>query len=150
MLERIKTDLELEAVALHPADLANQSDTYLPISSQSIEQILRELLRNAKKFHPQQVPNMEIRISRVEQGVRFQICDDGQILSPDQLVKMWTPYYQAEKFFSGQIPGMGLGLATIAGMIWSIGGTCTAYNRAHEPGLVVELVIPAQNGDPTP
>jgi two-component system cell cycle response regulator len=150
MLERIKTDLELETVELYPADLANQSDTYLPISNQSIEQILRELLRNAKKFHPQQVPNIEIRISRVEQGVRFQICDDGQILSPDQLAKMWTPYYQAEKFFSGQIPGMGLGLATIAGMIWSIGGTCTAYNRTNEPGLVIELVIPTQNDDPAP
>jgi K+-sensing histidine kinase KdpD len=73
--------------------------------------------------------------------------DDGTTLSPEQLVKVWTPYYQAEKGFSGSVPGMGLGLAMIASLLWSVGGTYSMTNREPGPGVVVELVIPLAQQD---
>jgi two-component system cell cycle response regulator len=62
-------------------------------------------------------------------------------LTPEQLDQAWTPYYQGEKHFTGEVPGMGLGLATIATIIWGVGGICRIANRADRPGVVVELTV---------
>jgi K+-sensing histidine kinase KdpD len=59
------------------------------------------------------------------------------------LARLWTPYYQVEKDFTGAVPGMGLGLPIVATIIWRAGGTAHAYNREDQPGLVVELTLPA-------
>jgi nitrogen fixation/metabolism regulation signal transduction histidine kinase len=55
---------------------------------------------------------------------------------------VWSPYYQDEKYFTGQMPGMGLGLAMVAAIVWGVGGTCRIHNREQGPGVVVELVLP--------
>ena len=56
---------------------------------------------------------------------------------------MWTPYYQAEKLFTGEVRGMGLGLAMVASLVWEAGGSCRMFNRADGPGITVELLLPA-------
>lgn len=119
----------------------------IPLSAQVVELILQELLQNAQKFHPQQSPNLEIVLSNSAGKLRLQIIDDGQTLSAAQLARLWAPYYQAERGFSGQLPGMGLGLSTVASFVWNVGGTCRAYNRPVGPGLIVELQIPLINKD---
>ncbi len=134
------------AVSSRPA-LLNLTNTItgqsiVPLSAQVIELILEELFQNAQKFHPQQSPKVEITLSETSHQLRIQVADDGQTLSADQLARLWTPYYQAERGFSGQLPGMGLGLSTVASFVWNVGGTCRAYNRAAGPGIVVDLLIP--------
>jgi nitrogen fixation/metabolism regulation signal transduction histidine kinase len=57
---------------------------------------------------------------------------------------MWTPYSQGEKSFTGEAKGMGLGLAAVAAMVWEVGGTCRARNRADGPGVTIELVLPLE------
>lgn len=141
IVEKLETDLELPSINISYTDLENPEDIFLPLSYQTFEQILWELCENAKKFHPKQTPILEIKLSKAGEMVRIQILDDGLSLSPDQLLKLWTPYYQAEKYFSGQVRGMGLGLPTVASMIWSVGGTCRAYNRPDRSGFIIELVI---------
>jgi len=119
-------------------------DAYAPFSRQALELVLWELLENAKKFHPRRSPTVEVKLSPGAEGVRLQIGDDGATLSPDQLVRMWTPYYQAESGFSGTVPGMGLGLAMVAALVWRVGGTCRARNREAGAGIVVELSFPVE------
>ncbi len=143
MIDSIKATLELEAINIQ-INIETLAETVIPLSEQALEQILRELLNNSKKFHPQNNPKLELILSIVPDGVRLQICDDGLTLSPQQLDKMWVPYYQAEKYFSGQVPGMGLGLSMVVSTIWSVGGTCHAYNQPNGPGLIVELTLPPQ------
>ena len=55
---------------------------------------------------------------------------------------MWIPYYQGEKYLTGEESGMGLGLAMVAVLVWGIGGNCQAYNREEQPGLIIELRLP--------
>ena len=69
------------------------------------------------------------------------------ILTPEQMLKVWTPYYQGEKYFTGEIPGMGLGLSMVAYLVWSAGGRCRAYNRAEGTGVTVELILGLAEGD---
>lgn len=111
---------------------------------QALEVVLRELLENAKKFHPQHTPSVEILMlcSGAHEAL-IQVRDDGITLTPEQLSRAWTPYYQGEKYFTGEVEGMGLGLPMVASLIWSIGGVCSLRNRQEGPGLIVELRIPA-------
>ena len=115
----------------------------LPISTAQVDVILRELFTNARKFHPQQQPHLSLRVQRnPEQQIVIEISDDGVWLPPETLDQVWKPFYQVEKQFTGQISGMGLGLAMIARVLWSIGGNCWLENRRDTPGIVVVLQIP--------
>jgi two-component system cell cycle response regulator len=137
----------VKSISTSFAGPGNLDDVYVAISPQAMEMILEELFENAGKFHPEQSPALEIKMSGAPDGVRIQVCDDGLTLSPDQLAKMWTPYYQVEKYFSGEVPGMGLGLPMVASLVWGVGGTCRAYSREDGPGIVVELVLPLAKGE---
>jgi CheY-like chemotaxis protein len=123
----------------------NLRDAQARLSRRALEMALWEILENAKKFHPRQSPIIKIQVSRFGRDqVSLQIRDDGQSLSPEQLAQIWTPYYQGEKYFTGQVPGMGVGLSVVASIVWSVGGTCQARNREDGPGVVVELALPME------
>lgn len=117
----------------------------LVLSGQAVEVILREILENAKKFHPTLSPHIDVLISRAQdQKICIAIQDDGINLSPEQLEQVWLPYYQAEKEFTGEVKGMGLGLSTVATLLWEVRGKCLMINRVDRPGVIVELYIPQE------
>jgi len=143
----ITSDLQLKSTKVISENISDPENIYVAISKRALELILWELLENTRKFHPAGTPTVEVRLSAVPAGIRLQVCDDGVTLSPNQLANMWAPYYQGEKHFTGELSGMGLGLPTVASLVWSAGGTCRAYNREEEPGVVVELVLPLGKND---
>jgi signal transduction histidine kinase len=141
MVAQISADLGLKSVTVSGQE--GLDDARVVLSQQTVELMLLEILENAKKFHPQQAPTVEVLISRSSVNeISIQICDDGLTLSPEQLAQVWTPYYQGEKYFTGGAAGMGLGLPLVASLVWGVGGTCRIYNRGEGPGVVVELVLP--------
>jgi two-component system, cell cycle response regulator len=112
----------------------------------TMELILGELLENAKKFHPRHTPIVEVLVAKKQiETICIQVRDDGVTLTPEQLAQAWTPYYQGEKYFTGEVAGMGLGLAQVATIIWAVGGTCRIANRNDRPGVVVELTVPVSS-----
>lgn len=119
----------------------------LLISHPALESIFTELLENAKKFHPGHAPTITVSVQRTKtpvgvEAVQISVMDDGITLSPIQLDKMWIPYYQGEQKFTGEVPGMGLGLSLVRSLMWQVGGTCSVNNRADCPGVKVDLVLP--------
>jgi two-component system cell cycle response regulator len=114
----------------------------LAISHGALGLILAELLANARKFHPAHCPTIAIAVTHAGGNIALCVCDDGAWLAPEQLARVWLPYYQGERYFTGQVPGMGLGLAMVASIIWRAGGACEIRNRAERPGVEVELTIP--------
>lgn len=121
----------------------NLEQARLTISGRVMELILWELLENARKFHPKQSPTVEVSVARAEERtIRLQVRDDGVTLAPDQLAHVWAPYVQGEKHFTGETPGMGLGLAMVAALVWQVKGRASLTNRADGPGVVVELTLP--------
>ena len=141
LVARIADELLLQNIEVVISD--SLVDVALLPSQWSIELMMWEILENTQKFHPHHTPTVTIDVSRVGvQQVRILVTDDGLTLSPDQLVRMWMPYYQADKYSTGQISGMGLGLSLVATQVWGVGGTCRSYNREDAPGIVVELVLP--------
>jgi len=115
----------------------------ITLARHSLEVVLRELLENARKFHPFHSPAVEVALALAgPRSLRLTIRDDGVGLSPDQLARAWRPYYQGEKSFTGQIDGMGLGLPLVARIVLAVGGGYAIANRADGPGAVVELSLP--------
>ncbi len=114
----------------------------LAISRHGLTLILGELIENAHKFNPRQDPAIEIAVAPNHNAIKLHVRDDGLSLAPDQLARVWLPYYQGERFFTGQVPGMGLGLPMVASLLWRIGGSCRISNREPGPGVDVEICIP--------
>lgn len=150
LVAEISASLGLESVTV--VDHADLHDAQVGLAQQAIELIMWEILENARKFHPRQAPTIEIMVLHPRpDAICIRICDDGVTLAPDQLVHAWTPYYQGEKFFTGQVNGMGLGLAMVSTLVWGVGGTRRLINREPGPGIIVELTLPLslQNGKGT-
>ena len=142
IVAEIKASLELETLQLHSSAAQEPIAGDLAISRHGLRLILGELLENARKFHPRRHPAIEISVARDQNEIAIHVRDDGVSLAPDQLERVWMPYYQGERYFTGQVPGMGLGLPMVAGLLWRVGGSCLIGNREPGPGVDVEIRIP--------
>ncbi|MBN2003276.1 MAG: response regulator [Anaerolineae bacterium] len=142
VISETKTELDIENIQTRYTGWEDPAAVLIKLSRQGLKLILGELLGNAKKFHPEKSPIIEVNILKFDAGVCIQVQDNGATLAPDQLAMMWMPYYQADKYFTGQVAGSGLGLAVVASLVWNAGGTCHARNRDPGAGVIVELVLP--------
>ncbi len=145
MLNQMSKELSLQPVALHIRD-ENSVSLSVNLSMVAMQIIFWEVLENARKFHPQLAPNMEVFLLQPTPGkMQILIRDDGVNIPPDQLARVWVPYYQAEEAFTGEVSGMGLGLATVATLVWGAGGQIHLYNREDQPGIIVDLILPLES-----
>jgi DNA-binding response OmpR family regulator/anti-sigma regulatory factor (Ser/Thr protein kinase) len=139
MIYEVASTLQLEKVTVE-SDVPMGMN--LLLSPREIESIFFELLENSKKFHPKHQPT--VTVGATLHGERFvlYVQDDGVHLSPDQLNRVWLPYYQGERYFTGEVQGMGLGLPLVASLVWEHGGDCRIINRDDAPGVEVHLHVP--------
>jgi two-component system cell cycle response regulator len=147
MVSSLAKKLKLEKVAVMvPAPLQEKR---LTIAERALETILWEILENAKKFHPQQAPQLDVIVTtdlQNPQVIQLQVRDDGISLSPEQVKWAMMPYTQSEKYFTGEEHGMGLGLSVVSTLVWQAGGSARLFNRIDQLGVVVELVLPLADG----
>ena len=146
VVEKAAEDMGLSQVSVLIGDGLELKQVILPL--QSMEVLFWEIMGNSLKFHPTGTPAITVEAFTTDsQRITFRISDDGMTLSPRQLSIAWLPYYQGEKDFTGEAPGMGLGLSTVSAIVWGVGGACRLMNRKGGPGVIVELAIPEVNAD---
>ena len=133
---------ELTLTTLHVSEACDMAAHRLTVTSNTVELLLTEVLENAQKFHPTQTPTVHVSLGLADDTATIQVADDGQSLTPAQFDRLWEPYYQIDPTGAGQVPGLGLGMATVARVLWGVGGTCRAFNQPTGPGLIVELALP--------
>jgi K+-sensing histidine kinase KdpD len=124
-------------------------DGEMAITDYAFGLILDELLENSRKFHPQQTPQVEIVVepANFNNLICVNIRDNGATLTAEQLIWAQRPYHQGEKFFTGEVPGMGLGIPLISTLIWQVGGQIRISNREDRSGIAVVLSLPIQEKD---
>lgn len=144
MIESLCTELSIKNFSLScPDDLQTLEIAMTP---DALEMVLHELFANSRKFHPSQAPNLEISVGQTQEGyIQIRVIDDGLTLSIEQLNWAWLPYFQSEKDFTGEIPGLGLGFPMVATLIWKSGGSLRLLNRSDGPGVIVDLKIPLES-----
>jgi len=119
----------------------------LPLTAAALEVILTELVTNAVKFHPDHRPELSLCVTASEPDrCAIALLDNGLTLPEDKLGELARPYYQAEEYFTGETPGMGLGLAMVSTLATEQGGRLSLHNRAPGPGIEARVVLPLHEG----
>lgn len=113
------------------------------IGTLAMDIVLFEILDNAKKFHPKGEPKVIFTANLTEAGeCEVQVRNDGPPLAPEVFEHIGEPYFQGESNITGEVPGMGLGVAMISSMIWEVGGRFQLANLEDEPGVIATVAIP--------
>ena len=144
MINSICIMFKVENYSLYLPESLN--DCKVAITPDAMEMVMHELFENSQKFHPTHKPNLEISVGLPESGfIQIRVSDDGITLSLEQLQWAWLPYFQGEKDFTGELPGLGLGFPMVATMIWKAGGSINLRNRNDRPGVIIDMRIPLES-----
>lgn len=104
---------------------------------------LRALLDNAVKFTPAQ-GSVQLRGRLANRTAKLTIRDSGPGIAEDELVKVFSRFYQIDPFCSGQVRGFGLGLFYARKFVRGMHGELSLESR---PGFgtvaTIELPVPA-------
>lgn len=107
-----------------------------------IEQVLLNLIRNgveAIQDLPAADPKMLVRTSCDGTYVRVDVCDNGRGIPPDQLARLFSPFYSTKP------NGMGLGLSISRSIIEHHGGKLTVESMVgRSTTFSFSLPIPAK------
>ncbi|WP_190802313.1 response regulator [Leptolyngbya sp. FACHB-261] len=149
---QLYSELSVAELQLSVADALTEARPEAPqklaLRRTSLEVILMELMENSVKFHPQHQPRLAVEITPVsDKQVRLSVSDDGPGIPSELRARIWEPFVQVEKYFTGQVPGLGLGLATVAELVWAAGGNCRAQSGSPfsgQAGLTIVLDLPLQ------
>lgn len=88
-----------------------------------IKEVFRNLIENALKFNTKAPRQLRIGAVMQKDVVEIFFKDNGPGIPPEERTKIFQKFYQIEGTFTGQIQGMGLGLALVKRVIEAHGGT---------------------------
>jgi len=100
-------------------------------------QVLGNLLGNAVKFTPAG-GQVTLRVAAEGPYARFSVIDTGPGLAPDQLPRIFEPFWQAKRVGED---GVGLGLYIARAIVEAHGGTIRAESRRGE-GSIFTFTLP--------
>jgi len=87
----------------------------VPVDPEQMTRVLRNLVLNAIDAMPEG-GTLTVRTAAVAGGVRLEIADTGQGLTPEECARLFTPYYTTKTH------GTGLGLAIVQSVVSDHGG----------------------------
>ena len=111
-----------------------------------VEEALRNLIENAIKFNPKPEKHVEVRAEAVDGAVRFSVKDNGPGIPSEEHPRLFRKFYQMEDSFTGQIDGMGLGLAFVKNIAEAHGGDA---GMKSAPGHGAEFFLTLPRADPS-
>jgi signal transduction histidine kinase len=81
----------------------------LMLDIEKMSRVIHNLVSNACKYTPDK-EKITVLVAQTEDEAIFQIMDNGQGMSPEQLENLFQPYYRTEGAKESRIEGRGLGL----------------------------------------
>jgi PAS domain S-box-containing protein len=102
------------------------------------ERVVTNLLENAGKYAPE--GRVEVAVSPLAGGgFRLEVADEGPGVDPDDLERIFDPFYRSEP--DQEQPGSGIGLALVDAFVTLQGGRVWAEAR-HPQGLRFVVEVP--------
>lgn len=146
LLEHIARDAEYEAPARGCRVVADAEDDYqVQADPELLRSAIENVVRNATRYSPEGT-TVEVRLEResVDAGdeIVVRVLDSGPGVPPQDLKKIFEPFYRIDNARNRQTGGAGLGLSIADRAVRLHGGRVRASNRAGG-GLEVEIRIPA-------
>jgi signal transduction histidine kinase len=120
-----------------PVALSGRAGMALMGRPMAIRRCLVNLIDNAVKYGH----HANVTVERLVGAARIRIRDGGPGIAPDQMARVFEPFYRIETSRSRESGGTGLGL-TIARNIAEQHGANVVLSNHAEGGLEVTLVVP--------
>ena len=105
-----------------------------------LRQVLGNLVRNALVHTPQQSP-IELSVSTEDSVGRVSVTDHGAGLGPEELDRIFEPFYRADPSRSRDSGGAGLGLSIVSAVVSAHGGH-VSVKETSGGGLTFEVELP--------
>lgn len=102
----------------------------------ALKRCLTNLIDNAVKFGEKASVTLEDG-----NALRLKVTDRGPGIPPEELDRVFEPFYRAHSALSGGVEGTGLGLGIARDIVLGHGGQLTLRNREAR-GLEAEVVLP--------
>ena len=149
----IKRELvvDIDPVLRLPAnDDADSPDSLVIGDPVLLRRVLDNLLENAAKYTPAET-SVTLAAVRTPGGIDFIVRDHGPGLTPDELTKVFTPFWRSDSSRSRDAGGVGLGLALARQIARAHGGelTLAAQTTGPEAGTTARMFVPWTNGGPS-
>jgi signal transduction histidine kinase len=135
-LEKLLADAEAYARTLpvdHPVQQIRQGGSRVRVLAdpERIGQVLRNLLSNAAKYSPEDMP-IELRVMGKEGRVRIEVADHGQGIHPEDVPRIFEKFGRGSDREKHKTPGVGLGLYLSQRIVRSHGSELTVQTRVGE------------------
>ncbi|WP_367875262.1 sensor histidine kinase [Luteolibacter sp. Populi] len=120
-------------IAIEPG-LAVRADRHL------LARAVANVLRNAHR-HGGEDCSLHIAATRLGEAVELRITDDGPGVAPEDLPRLFEPFYRPDAARTREAGGAGLGLAIVRAGVEACGGTVRA-EAASPRGLAIVFRLP--------
>lgn len=109
-----------EAVIVRDASI--DSAPAILVDKTWMKEAFRNLIENAVKFNPKKPREVRLSVESSEKEIRLIFRDNGPGIPSEEHEKIFQKFYQIDRSFTGQIPGMGLGLTLVQRVAEAHGG----------------------------
>ncbi|MBM3464716.1 MAG: response regulator, partial [Armatimonadetes bacterium] len=117
----------------------------LKVDADRLKEALLHLMRNAVNFTPEEGT---IRVECEDEGVwvKIRVTDSGPGIGPEEIDKIFAPFYQAADYMSRSIEGLGLGLSIAKHIVEDHGGTIAVESEVGK-GATFVITLPRSYQD---
>lgn len=109
-----------------------QESIKLEISKLCFDQTMGNLIENAVKFNDKDIVKIFISAKKIPGKIEISVTDNGIGIPNEEYEHIFEKFYQVEKCFTGQIEGVGLGLAVVKKMIEGEGGEIRVESKLKQ------------------
>jgi signal transduction histidine kinase len=117
----------------------------LDIDAERMRSVFRNILENAVKYSLPDSRAVEISVLEARDHVVIRITDDGPGIPPEDLGRLFEPFFRADRSRSRKTGGYGLGLSICKRIVEGHGGGITAENNTGR-GSTFVVTLPKGGG----
>jgi len=103
--------------------------------------VLRNMIENALKYSAEKSGPVELSVIDNYDKIIVRIEDFGQGISPEEIERVFEPFYRTDKSRTRKTGGYGLGLHLCKNIIEAHNGEIKIYNKEEGHGLIAEIMI---------
>ena len=112
----------------------------LRLNRKHLELILNNLIENAVKFNDRDPAVISISAGKTAGGIILKVADNGRGIPPEDQDNIFERFYQIEKYVTGNVPGIGLGLALVKRIALDHGGKVSVKSTIGQgTEFIIEL-----------
>ena len=105
-----------------------------------VDQVVMNTITNAIKYSPDET-GIEVEVGLSDDVGHIAITDHGSGIEPDEVHRIWEPFYRVDNEVTRSQSGSGLGLSIVRRIVDMHGGTVELINPSGE-GMTVRLSFP--------